>query len=159
MFTIKREAFPPAQKPYRIGILSTHKNGDFYAISLTERICAAQISKLESHIWDSVHSVLYSLLCRHKKLFGIVLTLPYKKKTARTWKLTNTERPKCPTIGVGGGEGKRAPSLLTTEVVRRRNFRPLTSHGASLSFRQNIYLGLIRQQLHFPCLSMRSGDS
>ena len=51
--------------------------------------------------------------------------------------LTNTERPKCPTIGVGGGGGKRPPSLLTTELVRRRNFRPLTSHGASLSFRQN----------------------
>ena len=72
MFTIKREAFPPPQKPYWTGILFTHKNGDFYAISLTERICAAPISKLESHISDSVHRIPDSLLCRHKKLFGIV---------------------------------------------------------------------------------------
>ena len=72
MFTIYRIAFPPAQKPYRIGIQFTHKNGDFEAISLTERICAARISKLESHISDSVHSIPDSLLFRHKKLFGIV---------------------------------------------------------------------------------------
>ena len=68
--------------------------------------------------------------------------------------LTNTERPNCPTIGVGGGGGKRPPSLLTTELVRRRNFRPLTSHGASLSFRQKVYLGLIRHQLHFFSMSV-----
>ena len=72
MFTIYREAFPPAQKPDRIGILFAHKNSDFYAISLTKRICAARISKLESHISHSVHSIPYSLLCRHKKLFGKV---------------------------------------------------------------------------------------
>ena len=157
MFTIYRIAFPPEKKPYWTGILFTHKNGDFYAISLTERISAARICKLESHISDSVHSIPYSLLCRGKKLFGIVLTLPYKKKTAGTWVVTNTERPKCPTIGVGGGGRKDPPLCLPWEFVRRRNFCPWTSHGASLLFRQNIYLGLIRHRLHFPCLSMRSG--
>ena len=80
MFTIYRIAFPPPQKPYWTGILSTHKNGDFYAIALTKRICAARLCKLKSHISDSFHRIPYSLLCRHKKLFGIVLTLPYKKK-------------------------------------------------------------------------------
>ena len=68
--------------------------------------------------------------------------------------LTNTERPKCPTIGFGGGKGKDPPSLLTTELVRRRNFCPLTSHGVSLLFRQNIYLGLIRNQSLFFSISV-----
>ena len=40
----------PAQKPYRIAILFTRKNGDFGAISVTERSCAAPISKVERHI-------------------------------------------------------------------------------------------------------------
>ena len=35
----------PARKPYWIGPLLTCKNGDFGAISVTERSCAAQISK------------------------------------------------------------------------------------------------------------------
>ena len=43
-------AFAPAQKPNRIGLLLTHKNGNFGAISVTERIFAALISKVESHL-------------------------------------------------------------------------------------------------------------
>ena len=42
-------------KSYRIGLLWTHKNGDFGAISVTERSCAARTgsdSKVESHISD-----------------------------------------------------------------------------------------------------------
>ena len=36
---------------HRVGLLFTHmKNGDFSAISVTGRSCAAPISKLESHI-------------------------------------------------------------------------------------------------------------
>ena len=42
MVTLYRRAFAPA----RIGPLFTHKNGDFDAISLTERNCAAPISKV-----------------------------------------------------------------------------------------------------------------
>ena len=42
----------PARKPYRIGLLFTHKNGDFGAISLTERSCAAPIFYAEGHISD-----------------------------------------------------------------------------------------------------------
>ena len=48
-----RITFAPARKPYRIGILFTQKNGDFGAISVTERSWAAPISKVESHISDS----------------------------------------------------------------------------------------------------------
>ena len=41
MFSLYLVAFAPAPKPYRIGLLFTHKNGDFGAIS-----------KVESHISD-----------------------------------------------------------------------------------------------------------
>ena len=44
MFTENRIAFTPAQKPFRIVLLFTHTNGDFDAISVTERGCAARIS-------------------------------------------------------------------------------------------------------------------
>ena len=48
-------AFAPAQKPYRIGLLFTHMNRDFGAISATAGSCAAPrraapISKVESHV-------------------------------------------------------------------------------------------------------------
>ena len=50
MFALHRIAFAPVRKPYRIGILFTHKNGDFDAISATERSRAALFSKAETHI-------------------------------------------------------------------------------------------------------------
>ena len=51
MFSPYLIAFAPARKPYRIGLLFTHKNRDFGAISATERSChAALIYKVESHI-------------------------------------------------------------------------------------------------------------
>ena len=52
MFTLYRIAFAPARRPYQIGLLFTHKSGDFGVISVTERSCAARISKVESHISD-----------------------------------------------------------------------------------------------------------
>ena len=48
MFTLSRIAFAQALKPYRTGLLFTHKNNDFGAISVTERSCVAQISEVES---------------------------------------------------------------------------------------------------------------
>ena len=50
MLTLCRVALAPARKLYRIELLFTHKNGDFGAISVTERSCAAPISKVESYI-------------------------------------------------------------------------------------------------------------
>ena len=50
MLTLCRVAFAPARKLYRIGLLFTREDGDFGAISVTERSCAAPISKVESHI-------------------------------------------------------------------------------------------------------------
>ena len=52
MFTLYRIAFTPTRKPNRIGLLFTPKNFDFCKISVTERRCAAPISKMESHISD-----------------------------------------------------------------------------------------------------------
>ena len=46
----------PGRKPYRIGLLFTHKNGDLGALSVTERSCAAPISKVESHISERCHT-------------------------------------------------------------------------------------------------------
>ena len=43
------EVFTPARKPYQIGSLLTHKNGDFGAISVTEQCFAAPIFKVDSH--------------------------------------------------------------------------------------------------------------
>ena len=37
MFTLYRIGFTPARKPYRIGLLFTHKDSDFGAISVTEQ--------------------------------------------------------------------------------------------------------------------------
>ena len=52
MLTLCRIAFAPVRKLYRIGLLFTHKDTDFGAISVTERSCAAPISKVKSHISD-----------------------------------------------------------------------------------------------------------
>ena len=50
MLTLYRFFFSPARKLYRIGLLFKRKNGDFGAISVTERSYAAPISKVGSHI-------------------------------------------------------------------------------------------------------------
>ena len=49
MFTVYRVAFASALKSYQIGLLFTHKNGDFGWISVTERSCA-DLESGESHI-------------------------------------------------------------------------------------------------------------
>ena len=47
MFTPYRIAFAPQRESYRMQLLFTQKTGDFGAISVTERSCAAPISKVE----------------------------------------------------------------------------------------------------------------
>ena len=66
MLTLYRTAFAPGRKPYRtLGLLFTHKNRDFGAISvLTERSCAAPISKVKSHI--SHRCSAFSLPCEQR---------------------------------------------------------------------------------------------
>ena len=38
-----------ANPAYHIGLLCTHRNSDFHAISVMEQSCSAPISKVESH--------------------------------------------------------------------------------------------------------------
>ena len=52
MLTLYRIPFAPARKPDRIWLLFTHENGEFGAISATERACAEPISEVESRISD-----------------------------------------------------------------------------------------------------------
>ena len=58
MFTLYRINFAPARKSnenhtgYDFFDLFTHKNGDFGAISVTERSCASPIFKVERYISD-----------------------------------------------------------------------------------------------------------
>ena len=51
-FSRYRIAFARARKSYRIGLLFTHNNGDFGAISVTERSHTSLISKVKNHISD-----------------------------------------------------------------------------------------------------------
>ena len=71
IFTLLRVniAFAPAWKPYRIGLLFTHKNGDFGAISVTGRSCAVPSSRLKSHIWNRCSQ------CRTKSIRSFVRSL------------------------------------------------------------------------------------
>ena len=43
MFILHRKAFAWARKSYRIGLLTTHKNDDFGAISVTEQSFGATL--------------------------------------------------------------------------------------------------------------------
>ena len=59
-------AFASIQKPFRIGLLFTHKNGDFGAISVTARSFHAPISKWKVTYRIGVHTIPHGLSCRHK---------------------------------------------------------------------------------------------
>ena len=62
-------------KPYRIGLLFTHKNSDWGAISVTERSCATPISKVGSHISDRCWHYTGELLRRPKRYrIGLLFT-------------------------------------------------------------------------------------
>ena len=80
MFTLYRIAFPPSQKPYRIGLLlRSRRKDDFCTISVTERSCAALISKMESHIYriglhtiaDGVSEMAHRLVGFDQRVFKI----------------------------------------------------------------------------------------
>ena len=70
-FILDRTAFPPARKSYRIGLLTTHKNGDFGAISVTEQSFGATLQcGVNSHSdrsgsisrkkdWNALHGSKY----------------------------------------------------------------------------------------------------
>ena len=70
IFTLCRLALASARKPYWIEIVFTHKNGDFGAISITERSCTAPISKMEPHISDTFCATLWCNVNRYSHCSG-----------------------------------------------------------------------------------------
>ena len=71
MVTLYWIAFLPPRKSYRIGIRLIHMKGDFDAISMTERSCVTPISKVESHVLDTLGvNTLPDRACR----VGLLLT-------------------------------------------------------------------------------------
>ena len=63
-------AFAPARKSYRIEGFCSH--GDFAAVSVTERSCAALISEVESHIIIGVGTIPDCFSWRHEKTSGML---------------------------------------------------------------------------------------
>ena len=57
MFTLYRIDFAQTRKPYRIGLLFTHNNGDFGAISVTKRRCPALSLNWRVKYRISVHTI------------------------------------------------------------------------------------------------------
>ena len=55
-------ALRPARKPYLMGPLFTNNNGDFGAISVTNRSCGAPTSEVERHISDRVRTVIRTVM-------------------------------------------------------------------------------------------------
>ena len=53
-----------------VGLLFTHKNGDFDLISVTERSCAAPVSKVERYISDRFCVTLQSGVNRYSDRSG-----------------------------------------------------------------------------------------
>ena len=71
MFTLYQIAFAPPRKSYRIELLFTHKNCCGGAISVTERSCAAPMSKGESEISKRCSFYTRWLLGRHEYHIGL----------------------------------------------------------------------------------------
>ena len=59
MFALYQIAFAPSKKPYWIGLLFIHRNGDFGGIFVTEGSCAEPPSKLERHISERFCAILW----------------------------------------------------------------------------------------------------
>ena len=57
VFTLCRIACAQTQKIYRIGLLFTHNNGNFGAISVTERSCPALSLNWRVKYGISVHTI------------------------------------------------------------------------------------------------------
>ena len=72
MFTLNQRVFEPAQKPYQIGILFTHKNGSFGAISVKERSSVVPVSNVEVHLSDSFSCGRRAMRCS----MNIALNVP-----------------------------------------------------------------------------------
>ena len=106
MFTLYRKAFAPPRKSSRIELLFTHKNGSGGAISVTDRSCAAPISKVESEISKrSSHyrtafapprkSYRIGLLFTHKNRCGGAISVTKQSCTASISKVESHISKRC----------------------------------------------------------------
>ena len=89
------KVFTPARKPYQIGSLLTHKNGDCRAISVTEQCCSALIFTVESHCLSG--SVENEALENDSKTKHPKLENGAPKTPKRSTKKSKTEHPKLET--------------------------------------------------------------
>ena len=89
------KVFTPARKPYQIGSLLTHKNGDCRAISVTEQCCSALIFTVESHCL--LGSVENEALENDPKTKHPKLENGAPKTPKRSTKKSKTEHPKLET--------------------------------------------------------------
>ena len=89
------KVFTPARKPYQIGSLLTHKNGDCRAISVTEQCCSALIFTVESHCL--LGSVENEALENDSKTKHSKLENGAPKAPKRSTKKSKTEHPKLET--------------------------------------------------------------
>ena len=70
---------------FRIGLLFTHKIGDFSVLSVTERSCAVPSSKVESHISDRCNKLInLKKLIRRKYLYKYFQMRHREKKQNKT---------------------------------------------------------------------------
>ena len=78
MFILYKMAFAPAQKPYRIGLLFTHKNRDFGAISATAGSCVAPRRSLRWRVTYRIGShYINKLFMSSRKPYRIGLLLTH----------------------------------------------------------------------------------
>ena len=72
VFTLYRIDLAQTQKSYRVGLLFPNKNGDFGAISVTERSCPALSLNWRVTYGIGVHTTSDSFSWRHEKLSSMV---------------------------------------------------------------------------------------
>ena len=104
VFILYEIAFAPAPKPYQIRLLFTHDNGDFGAISVTERSYAASRRSLKWRVTPSCPKALFQseTKCKaivkkmifyshankiefHQKVFALSLVLKVRVYGTRKW--------------------------------------------------------------------------
>ena len=126
MFTLYRVAFALAKNwPYRIGLMFTHENGDFGAISVAGRSYEAPISKVESDISDR---------CSYYTGYSVNIASDWNLGTHR---LTRAAR----WFSCLGSEGLEKIAEDVTRFLRRNSLLPTLSRIRPIIFSKvSLYL-------------------
>ena len=117
------KVFTPARKPYKIGPLLTHKNGDCRAISATKQCCAALIFKVESHclLGSFENEALENdSTTKHPKLEnGAPRTPPKNRKRS-----TQNSKPVCP-LKTRDGPLSSQQQQKSSTITNRMQFKTI----------------------------------